>query len=56
LWDAYILRYGYLFYLSKYYEVIDTAILLFKGKKAKTLQVYHHAGAVSPKLQLLLAP
>ena len=34
------------FYLSKYYEVIDTAIILVKGKKSPLLQTYHHAGAM----------
>lgn len=47
LWDQYILRYGYLFYLSKFYEVVDTAILLLKGTKVKPLQVYHHSGAIA---------
>ncbi|KAI8874209.1 hypothetical protein GQ42DRAFT_102560, partial [Ramicandelaber brevisporus] len=37
---------GYLFYLSKYYEVIDTAIILAKGKKSSLLQTFHHAGAI----------
>ena len=36
----------YLFYLSKFYEVIDTAIILAKGKKSPLLQTYHHAGAM----------
>lgn len=68
LWDSSIAGYGYLFYLSKYYEgalpyplcrsqrtslaVVDTAILLGKGKRAHSLQVYHHIGAVlNPALQ-----
>ncbi|KAJ1997080.1 hypothetical protein GGI04_005533, partial [Coemansia thaxteri] len=29
-----------------YYEFIDTLIILYKGRKASTLQMYHHAGAV----------
>jgi GNS1/SUR4 family len=32
------------FYISKYYEFVDTWILIFKGKDASFLQVYHHAG------------
>jgi hypothetical protein len=32
------------FYISKYYEFIDTWILIAKGKDASFLQVYHHAG------------
>ncbi|GAA5880703.1 hypothetical protein JCM8547_007570 [Rhodosporidiobolus lusitaniae] len=39
-------RYTYIFYLSKYYEIVDTAILLLKGKKVGMLQSYHHMGAV----------
>ncbi|EPQ27846.1 uncharacterized protein PFL1_04590 [Pseudozyma flocculosa PF-1] len=39
-------RYAYLFYLSKYYEVVDSLILLLKGKKISNLQSYHHAGAI----------
>lgn len=36
----------WLFYLSKFYEVLDTAIILAKGKKSPLLQTYHHAGAM----------
>jgi GNS1/SUR4 family len=32
------------FYISKYYEFVDTWILIAKGKDASFLQVYHHAG------------
>lgn len=39
-------RLTYLFYLSKYYEVIDTIIILVRGKKSPLLQTYHHAGAM----------
>ncbi|GAA6020328.1 hypothetical protein JCM10207_003230 [Rhodosporidiobolus poonsookiae] len=38
-------RLCYIFHLSKYYEIMDTAILLLKGKKVGMLQSYHHAGA-----------
>lgn len=38
--------FGYFFYLSKYYEVIDTGIILLKGKKSSLLQTYHHSGAI----------
>lgn len=38
--------YTYLFYLSKYYEVVDTLIILASGKKSPLLQTYHHAGAM----------
>lgn len=39
-------RLTYIFYLSKYYEVIDTIIILARGKKSPLLQTYHHAGAM----------
>jgi len=35
-----------IFYLSKYYEFIDTYVLIGKGKKPSFLQLYHHAGIV----------
>ncbi len=34
------------FYISKYYEFIDTWIIYFKGKDPMFLQTYHHAGVV----------
>lgn len=37
---------AWIFYLSKYYELIDTFILLIKGKPSSFLQTYHHAGAI----------
>lgn len=37
---------GYLFYLSKFYEILDTMIILLKGRQAALLQSYHHAGAI----------
>ncbi|KAF3317927.1 hypothetical protein TWF173_009748 [Orbilia oligospora] len=46
LWEEGLAFYGWLFYLSKFYEVIDTAIILAKGRKSSTLQTYHHAGAM----------
>ncbi|ORY87796.1 ELO family [Protomyces lactucae-debilis] len=39
-------RLTYIFYLSKFYEVLDTAIILAKGKRSPLLQTYHHAGAM----------
>ncbi|KAJ1793856.1 hypothetical protein LPJ67_001138, partial [Coemansia sp. RSA 1938] len=39
--------FNYLFYLSKYYELVDTFIILAKGRKATFLQTYHHAGAIT---------
>jgi hypothetical protein len=37
---------SWLFYLSKIYEFIDTAIILATGKESSTLQTYHHSGVV----------
>jgi len=36
----------WLFYVSKYYELIDTFILLLKGKPSSFLQTFHHTGAI----------
>ena len=33
-----------IFYVSKYWEFVDTWILILKGKKPSFLQVYHHTG------------
>ena len=47
--QAYSGSYGdwsHLFYLSKYYEFIDTWIIIARGRRPSTLQVYHHCGAV----------
>ncbi|KAK2751098.1 hypothetical protein FQN57_000173 [Myotisia sp. PD_48] len=46
LWNGGLAYFGWIFYLSKFYEVLDTAIILAKGKKSSTLQTYHHAGAM----------
>ncbi|RVX68202.1 hypothetical protein B0A52_08711 [Exophiala mesophila] len=46
LWNEGLAFYGWIFYLSKFYEVIDTFIILAKGKKSSLLQTYHHAGAM----------
>lgn len=46
LWNEGLAYLGWIFYLSKFYEVVDTAIILAKGKKSSTLQTYHHAGAM----------
>ena len=46
IWNEGLAYYGWLFYLSKFYEVVDTAIVLAKGKKSSLLQTYHHAGAM----------
>lgn len=36
----------FMFYLSKYYEYVDTWILYLKGRKPIFLQTFHHLGAV----------
>lgn len=46
LWNESLAFYGFIFYLSKFYEVVDTMIILAKGKKSSLLQTYHHAGAM----------
>jgi len=46
IWNEGLAFYGWLFYISKFYEVIDTCIILAKGKKSSFLQTYHHAGAM----------
>eukprot|EP01083_Nonionella_stella_P039319 106936_1 len=37
---------SYVFYLSKYYEVVDTYVVMLKGRRPSNLQVYHHIGAM----------
>jgi hypothetical protein len=46
LWNEGLDFYGHLFYWSKFYEFLDTAIILAKGKQGSLLQVYHHIGAL----------
>lgn len=46
LWNQGLAFLGWIFYLSKFYEVFDTAIILAKGKRSSTLQTYHHTGAM----------
>lgn len=46
MWNEGLAFYGWLFYLSKFYEVLDTCIILAKGRKSSFLQTYHHAGAM----------
>ncbi|KAF7684044.1 Elongation of fatty acids protein sre1 [Astathelohania contejeani] len=36
----------WIFYLSKYYEIVDTIILHLNRRKTSFLQMYHHAGAI----------
>ncbi|KAH6888706.1 GNS1/SUR4 family-domain-containing protein [Thelonectria olida] len=46
MWNEGLAYYGWIFYISKFYEVLDTFIILAKGKPSSTLQTYHHAGAM----------
>ncbi|KAJ1823344.1 hypothetical protein GGH91_003264 [Coemansia sp. RSA 2671] len=46
VWNGGLFVHMYLFYLSKFYELIDTAIIIAKGRKASLLQIYHHAGVI----------
>lgn len=46
LWNEGLAFWGWFFYLSKFYEVVDTFIIVAKGKRSATLQTYHHAGAM----------
>lgn len=46
LWNEGLSFYGWVFYWSKIYEFLDTAIILVKGKQGSILQVYHHIGAL----------
>lgn len=45
-WNSGLGAWATIFYISKYYEFVDTWILVLKGKKASFLQVYHHTGIV----------
>lgn len=46
IWSEGLSFWGWIFYLSKFYEVVDTMVILAKGKRSSTLQTYHHAGAM----------
>lgn len=46
IWSRGLSYYGFLFYLSKFYEIFDTIIILAKGKRSSLLQTYHHTGAM----------
>ena len=46
LWNEGLAFWGFWFYLSKFYEMLDTFIILAKGKRSSTLQTYHHTGAM----------
>jgi hypothetical protein len=44
LWANGLGAWSTIFYISKFYEFVDTWILVLKGKDASFLQVYHHSG------------
>ncbi|KAF4548633.1 GNS1/SUR4-like protein 1 [Elsinoe fawcettii] len=46
MWNEGLAFWGWVFYLSKFYEVLDTVVILARGKRSPTLQTYHHAGAM----------
>lgn len=46
IWNEGLAFYGWLFYVSKFYDLVDTFIILAKGKKSSLLQTFHHAGAI----------
>ncbi|KAJ2846709.1 hypothetical protein IWW36_004218 [Coemansia brasiliensis] len=46
MWNSVLFVQNYLFYLSKYYELVDTLVLFLKGRTASLLQIYHHAGII----------
>jgi hypothetical protein len=37
---------AWIFYLLKFYEVVDTAIILASGRESSILQTYHHTGVM----------
>lgn len=41
-----LMTFGWWFYISKFYEVLDTVIILLRGRPSSLLQSYHHAGAM----------
>lgn len=43
LWKDGMAFWGMLFYLSKYWELVDTMLLIWKQRAPSFLQVYHHA-------------
>ncbi|KCZ79069.1 hypothetical protein H312_03547 [Anncaliia algerae PRA339] len=45
LWNK-LFYYFWIFYFSKYIEIIDTWIIYMNNRSASFLQVYHHTGAI----------
>lgn len=46
LWAEGLGGWATIFYISKYYEFVDTWVLIMKGKDPSFLQTYHHVGIV----------
>ncbi|KAH8689359.1 ELO family, partial [Talaromyces proteolyticus] len=46
IWANGLVLYGFFFYMSKIYELVDTVILIVKGKTPTVFQIYHHTGAL----------
>lgn len=46
LWTAGLAPWAFAFYLSKYWELLDSYILIIKGRNPSFLQIYHHAVTV----------
>ncbi|OJZ89913.1 hypothetical protein ASPFODRAFT_43228 [Aspergillus luchuensis CBS 106.47] len=46
LWQKGVGYFCWAMYMSKFYEVTDTMILILKGKESTFLQTYHHAGVM----------
>jgi len=46
LWSSGLGGWATIFYISKYWEFLDTYVLIIKNKKPSFLQLYHHAGIV----------
>jgi fatty acid elongase 3 len=43
IWDGKLGYFTYIFYLSKFYELLDTVLLSLRKKKIISLQVWHHS-------------
>jgi len=46
LWNQGLGKWAWIFYVSKFYEFIDSWVLTLKGYKVSFLQKYHHGGIV----------
>lgn len=55
MWDNGLGYVNYLFYLSKIWEFVDTAVLIIKQKPVSMLQFYHHFGALLTMWGLVVA-